>query len=155
MSDESCPKLLYLYLIKFVDKSELFIEELPDIFCAHFDKFHFRYTFQDQELDTINLYMRKYGNRRHPRKLIQNVTGIFNEQLEEDLVSKPILQLLKTASQMTGYDSRKYNDQIGKRINKTFLAETDLNEKLYTLNLLTMLTFKPVVIERLEQNIVK
>ena len=154
LSDESCPKLLYLYLIKFVDKSELVIDELPDIFCAHFDKFHFRYTFQDQELNTITRYMRKFSNRQKPRKLIKNATEIFNEQLEGDLATKPIVQLLRTASLMAGYDSRRYNEQIGKRINKQFLEETELDDKLYTLALLNVLTFKPVVIERLEQNIV-
>jgi len=55
---------------------------------------------------------------------------------------------------MAGYDSRRYNEQIGKRINKQFLEATELDDKLYTLALLNVLTFKPVVIERLEQNIV-
>lgn len=38
-ADESCPKLLYMHLIKFIQYSEVYIEEIADVFARYFEKF--------------------------------------------------------------------------------------------------------------------
>jgi hypothetical protein len=60
LSEESCPKLLYLYLLKFVRSSNLALHETADVFAVHFDKFQFRYGFKDSELRRICEFMGKF-----------------------------------------------------------------------------------------------
>ena len=64
LSDEACPKSLYLKLLKLIESSEILMDEFSDTLSKYFDKFKFRYGFRELELKKLNQFFKKYVHRR-------------------------------------------------------------------------------------------
>lgn len=130
LADESCPKLLYLYLIKTCDKSDIKFDQINDIFAKYFEKFNFRYGFHDDEIKQLNFWFKQFKHRRSASRILDKL----GEQFNALVASKDYTEVLKTdmvktltiAGSLAGYDSRFLNDLIGKQITKTMLDDNIL-----------------------------
>jgi hypothetical protein len=63
--------------------------------------------------------------------------------------------MLKTAQAILGFDTRRHHDSIAKLINKKWMTDAELNDRIFCLKLINQLGFKPIVIEKLEQSVVQ
>ena len=83
---------------------------------------------------------------------------LFNEVVGSDqfkpVLKSELLQITKVASKITGYDSQKLNDTIGKHMSKTLLESQSLEEDLRLLRNVSKLNFKLAYVEKVEQAVV-
>lgn len=130
LADESCPKLLYLYLIKTCGKSDIKFDQINDIFAKYFEKFNFRYGFHDDEIKQLNHWFKQFKHRRSATRILDKLAEQFNSLVAskdyKEVLKTDLVKTLEIASSLSGYDSRSLNDVIGKQISKTMLDENIL-----------------------------